>query len=292
MHEFFSSKKFKVILAVVALMFGMMLYSASGDGAENIPRNLLQMVTTPFQQAGAFLSNTVGGWFEGLASARYSAQENEELKKQIADLNRQMVDYEKLKDENEQLREIAGIKELYPDFEVMPAQVVSRDSADRASSFIIDRGSLHGIAVNDPVVTTNGLVGIVTDVAPISARVKTILSPEIDVSAIDVKTDQLGLISGSYTLAQKGTTKMAILSEETAIEEGTMVITAGASGLYPKGVPIGTVKKVDTESTGITKYAEIEPYEDASSVTTVQVITSFLGQGSRLEEYLGGGAGE
>ena len=57
-----------------------------------------------------------------------------------------MVDYEKLKDENAQLKEIAGIKELYPDFEVMPAQVVSRDASDRASSFIIDRGSLHGIA--------------------------------------------------------------------------------------------------------------------------------------------------
>ena len=69
MREFFSSKKFKVILAVIALMFGMMLYSASGDGVANIPRNLLEMVTTPFQKAGAFLSNTIGGWFADLAAA-------------------------------------------------------------------------------------------------------------------------------------------------------------------------------------------------------------------------------
>ena len=290
MREFFSSKKFKVILAVIALMFGMMLYSASGDGVANIPRNLLEMVTTPFQKAGAFLSNTIGGWFADLAAAGNNARENEELKQQIAELNQQMADYEKLKDENAQLKEIAGIKELYPDFEVMPAQVVSRDASDRASSFIIDRGSLHGIAVNDPVITANGLVGIVTQVGPISARVKTILSPEIDVSAIDIKTDQLGVVSGSYAYAESGKAKMGILSEETAIEEGNMIVTAGASGLYPKGIPIGTVTKVDTESTGITKYAEIEPFEDVSSVTTVQVVTSFLGQGSRLEDYLSDGS--
>ena len=69
-----------------------------------------------------------------------------------------------------------------------------------------------------------------------------------------------------------------------------MIVTAGASGLYPKGIPIGTVMKVDTESTGITKYAEIQPFEDVSSVTTVQVVTSFLGQGSRLEDYLSDGS--
>ena len=172
----------------------------------------------------------------------------------------------------------------------MPAQVVSRDSADRASSFIIDRGSLHGIAVNDPVITSNGLVGIVTQVGPISARVKTILSPEIDVGAIDIKTDQLGVVSGNYTDAESGKTRMEILSEETTIEEGNMIVTAGSSGIYPQGIPIGTVTKIETETTGITKYAEIEPMEDVTSVTTVQVVTSFLGQGSRLEDYLNDGS--
>ena len=275
MREFFSSKKFKVILAIIALLFGMMLYSASGDGIANIPRNLLEMATVPFQKVGAFLSDTIGGWFSDLAAAGNTAKENEELKQQIAELNQQMVDYEKLKDENAQLKEIAGIKELYPDFEVMPAQVVSRDSADRASSFIIDRGSLHGIAVNDPVITSNGLVGIVTQVGPISARVKTIL---------------LGVVSGNYTDAESGKTRMEILSEETTIEEGNMIVTAGSSGIYPQGIPIGTVTKIETETTGITKYAEIEPMEDVTSVTTVQVVTSFLGQGSRLEDYLNDGS--
>ena len=288
MREFFSSKSFKIILAAVALMFGMMLYSASGDGVHNIPRNLLEMVTTPFQQAGAFLSNTVGGWFEGIVSFGNLAQENEDLKKQVAELNQQMVDYEKLKDENEELKAIAGIKEMYPDYDVLPAQVVSRDASDRASSFIIDRGELHGVSLNDPVITANGLVGIVTQVGPISSRVKTILSPEIDVSAFDVKTAQLGIVSGDYTTAQSGIAKMEILAENTDIEEGSMIVTAGASGLYPKGLPIGTVVSISSQENGITQVAVIDPFEDPAHVTTVQVVTDFLGQGSKLEEFLEG----
>ena len=288
MREFFSSKSFKIILAAVALMFGMMLYSASGDGVHNIPRNLLEMVTTPFQQAGAFLSNTVGGWFEGIVSFGNLVQENEDLKKQIAELNQQMVDYEKLKDENEELKAIAGIKEMYPDYDVLPAQVVSRDASDRASSFIIDRGELHGVSLNDPVITANGLVGIVTQVGPISSRVKTILSPEIDVSAFDVKTAQLGIVSGDYTTAQSGIAKMEILAENTDIEEGSMIVTAGASGLYPKGLPIGTVVSISSQENGITQVAVIDPFEDPAHVTTVQVVTDFLGQGSKLEEFLEG----
>lgn len=288
MREFFSSKSFKIILAAIALMFGMMLYSASGDGVHNIPRNLLEIVTTPFQQAGAFLSNTVGGWFEDIASFGNLAKENEELKQTVAELNQQMADYEKLKDENEELKAIAGIKEMYPDYSVLPAQVVSRDASDRASSFIIDRGELHGVALNDPVITENGLVGIVTQVGPISSRVKTILSPEIDVSAYDVKTAQLGIVSGDYTTAQSGIAKMEILAENTDIEEGSMIVTAGASGLYPKGLPIGTVVSISSQENGITQVATIDPFEDPAHVTTVQVVTDFLGQGSKLEEFLEG----
>lgn len=177
---------------------------------------------------------------------------------------------------------------MYPDYDVLPAQVVSRDASDRASSFIIDRGELHGVSLNDPVITANGLVGIVTQVGPISSRVKTILSPEIDVSAFDVKTAQLGIVSGDYTTAQSGIAKMEILAENTDIEEGSMIVTAGASGLYPKGLPIGTVVSISSQENGITQVAVIDPFEDPAHVTTVQVVTDFLGQGSKLEEFLEG----
>lgn len=162
---------------------------------------------------------------------------------------------------------------------------MSRDPADRYSSFIIDCGSLDGVEVNDPVLANNGLIGIVSDVGPISSRVKTILSPEVKVSVIELVSKDLGVIEGEISLAEKGLVKLSILSEETEIKKHNMIITAGASGIFPKGVPIGHVQEVKRENHGATMYAVVKPLEPIEDIVTVQVITSFKGQGSNLVDF-------
>lgn len=280
MLEFFKSHKFKIIIAVIALLFGMMLYSASSDGIANIPRNLLEMVTTPVQKAASFVAEKTGGFFDRFFNAKENAEENEALKEEIAELRNKLVDYEKLKDENENLKESAEIKSLNPDFEITMASIVSRDPSDRYGAFIIDRGSLHGVQKNDPVMTRNGLVGIITKVGPTSSRVKTILSPEINVSALEITTKELGMLKGDVKLSEEGLTKFSIMAAETEIEPGAIITTAGASGLYPKDIPIGTVQEILTEPHGVTKYAIIRPFDQLDELDNVQVITNFLGQGS------------
>lgn len=286
MLEFFKTHKFKIIALIVALLFGMMLYSASSDGLANIPRNLLEMVTTPFQYVGSRISSGVSGFIDNIVHYGDVLEENERLKAENAELNQKIIDYEKIKDENEQYKTSYGIKEIYPDFEITSAFVISRDPADRYGSFMIDRGSLHGVDIYDPVITPNGLVGIVTRVGPISARVRTVLSPDSSVGAIEIDSKELGILSGDITLAENGQAKFEILAEETTIEKGDMIITAGASGVYPYGLAIGKVDEVKTESHGVTKYAVISIIEDIDDISTVQVITDFMGQGSALINYL------
>lgn len=286
MLEFFKTHKFKIITLIIALLFGMMLYSASSDGMANIPKNLLEMVTTPFQKAGSYISNVTGGFFDGILNYKNTIEENETLKAENAELNQKLIDYEKIKDENEQYKTMEGIKEIYSDFTVTMAFVISRDPSDRFGSFMIDRGSLHGVKLNDPVITPNGLVGIVTKLGPISARVRTLLSPENDVATIEIVSKELGILSGDVALAEDGLAKLSILSEETLIKEGDMIVTAGASGIYPKGIPVGKVVEVGTEAHGITKYAKVRPIAPADEVSTVQVVIGFNGQGSELIDYL------
>lgn len=288
MGEFFKTNKFKILAAILAVLLGMMLYSASGDGVKNIPKNLLSMVTLPFQKAGSWISTSVGNFFDDILNYKNTVKENEILKEELAELNRQLVDYQMIKDENEQLREMAQLKEKYEDFTLSSAFVVSRDPADRYSSFIIDSGSLDGVKVNDPVLANNGLVGIVTDVGPISSRVKTILSPEVKVSAIELVSKDLGVLQGEIALSEEGCVKLAILSEETKIKKHNMIVTAGASGIFPKGVPIGHVKEVKRENHGATMYAVVEPLEPIDEIVTVQVVTSFKGQGSTLVDFTEG----
>lgn len=286
MMEFFKSIKFKIIIAIIAILFGMMLYSASVDGARNIPKNLLSMIVSPFQKAAATISDATGSFLDVFINAKGNSDENIKLKAEIDTLNNKLVDYEKLKDENEQLKEITGVKEMYPDFSITPAFVIGRDPADRYGSFTIDKGTLHGVSLNDPVTSRSGLIGIISDVSPINARVKTILNPETNVSAIEIMNKELGVISGDPELSRDGYCKLSILSEETKIERGFMLVTAGSSGRFPKGVPIGIVEEVLTESHGVTKYATVKPQVNINEVIDVEVITDFVGQGSELLNYL------
>lgn len=286
MLEFFKNNRFKIILAIVALLFGMMLYSASKDGVQNIPANLLTMVTTPFQTAASWVSNGVGGFFDQFLHAQQNADENERLKAEIAALRQQLVEYEELKEENEQIKAIAGIKEVHGDFEMTTAFVISRDPNDSSGSFMIDKGELHGVSLQDPVMTQNGLVGIVTKVGPTSARVQTILSPQLSVAVMENVSGELGTIGGDVELALQGLTKLSVLSGDTGLKAGDLIVTAGASGRFPKGIPVGLVEEIRDESHGITKYAVVRPMEEIEKTDSVIVITDFLGQGSELLDYL------
>lgn len=285
MSEFFKSKKCKVLILVVALLFGMMLYSASQGGFSNFPQNLLEVVTVPFQKLASSISNGIGGFFDQFLNAKNNADENEVLRQQNAQLIDDLIELNRLRQENEQLREVAGIKEEHEDFETAVASVVSRDPGDRYGSFVIDKGTLQGIAVNDPVMTESGLIGIISAVGPTSARVKTILSPEIDVSAIEVTGKELGVVTGDISLAQQGMTRMSVLSAETELQEGDLLVTAGASALYPKDIPIGRVESVETESHGVTKYVTVRPMVSIEDVSSVVVVTDFLGQGSEMVDF-------
>ncbi|MEG2428970.1 MAG: hypothetical protein RSA99_01160, partial [Oscillospiraceae bacterium] len=76
MLEYLKSHKFRIIIAILAVLLGMLIYSASVDGVQNIPRNMLSIVVTPFQKAGAFLSEKTGNFFDTFLNASNNEKEN------------------------------------------------------------------------------------------------------------------------------------------------------------------------------------------------------------------------
>ena len=284
MREFFKSLRFKIILAVVAVILGGMLYAATTGGLATLPEQILSYVVYPVQRAAAAVSDSITGFFSVFVDARENYEENQRLKEENAELRRQLVDYEDTKTENERLKEITGLKELNPDIEFQPAGVIARDPEDRFGAFTIDIGYLHGISVRDPVVTGEGLVGYVSKVGPTYAVVTTILSPDCNVGAMEISTKDTGNITGTVELAAEGCTKLELLPGDTLVEEGGTVVTAGTSGLFPKNIVIGTVEKVELETSGITSYAVIRPVSEIDEIKNVFVLTDFLGKGSSETE--------
>ncbi len=284
MREFFKSLRFKIILAVVAVILGGMLYAASTGGLATIPEQLLSYVVYPIQRAAASVSDGISEFLSVFLDARANYEENIALKEQIAEYRKMLVDYEDTKTENERLKEITGLKELNEDFEFQPAGVIARDPDDRFGSFTIDIGTLHGISVRDPVVTGAGLIGYVSKVGPTYAQVTTILSPDCNVGAMEIRTKDTGNITGTVEYAAEGLTKFELLPRETEVQEGDIVVTAGTSGLFPQNLVVGTVEEVALEQSGITRYAVIRPVTEISEVKNVFVLTDFLGKANLQEE--------
>ena len=284
MREFFKSLRFKIILAVVAVILGGMLYAASTGGLATIPEQLLSYVVHPIQRAAASVSDGISEFLSVFLDARANYEENIALKEQIAEYRKMLVDYEDTKTENERLKEITGLKELNEDFEFQPAGVIARDPDDRFGSFTIDIGTLHGISVRDPVVTGAGLIGYISKVGPTYAQVTTILSPDCNVGAMEIRTKDTGNITGTVEYAAEGLTKFELLPRETEVQEGDIVVTAGTSGLFPQNLVVGTVEEVALEQSGITRYAVIRPVTEISEVKNVFVLTDFLGKANLQEE--------
>ena len=284
MREFFKSLRFKIILAVVAVILGGMLYAASTGGLATIPEQLLSYVVYPIQRAAASVSDGISEFLSVFLDARANYEENIALKEQIAEYRKMLVDYEDTKTENERLKEITGLKELNEDFEFQPAGVIARDPDDRFGSFTIDIGTLHGIWVRDPVVTGAGLIGYISKVGPTYAQVTTILSPDCNVGAMEIRTKDTGNITGTVEYAAEGLTKFELLPRETEVQEGDIVVTAGTSGLFPQNLVVGTVEEVALEQSGITRYAVIRPVTEISEVKNVFVLTDFLGKANLQEE--------
>ena len=196
-----------------------------------------------------------------------------------------MVDYENYKHENESLREQLGIKEEHPEWETTTASVIGRDPADQFYSFTIDKGSLDGVSYQDPVITQDGLVGIVSEVGTVFSKVTTILDVRLNVACQDVRTQDVATVSGDIAMAEQGQCRMSLIPRESGVAKGDIIQTAGTSGLYPQGIVIGRIEEVAFEPQGTMMYAVIEPTNQIKSIKDVVVITSFQGQGSSLTSF-------
>ena len=285
MKEFFHSWVFKVLLALCIVMFAFLLRATMTMGASTVVEQIVGTITAPVQSLTSGLSGSITGFLDQFLRASEISQENEQLREENRKLIEQMVDYENYKHENESLKEQLGLQEENPQWETMTASVIGRDPSDQFYSFTIDKGTLDGVSYQDPVITADGLVGIVSEVGPVFAKVTTILDVRLNVACQDVRTQDVATISGDIEMAQQGKCKMSLIPRESGIAKGDIVQTAGTSGLYPQGIVVGRVSDVGFEPQGTMMYAVVEPANDIKSIKDVVIITSFKGQGSSLSGF-------
>ncbi len=235
MEHFLKSRKLKAILIILALLSGILYYAVSIGGYTIPAVDILNTIASPFQKASNAISEKVEYVLNLYQDAENYQEENEALKKEIADLHQQLEKYEEVKQELEELQSFVGIKETYDDFVITsPCEVTGYVTNDPFYAFNIDCGKNEGISLYDPVVTEEGLVGVITKLGDNTATVTTILSPDLSVAVYCSTTKDHGVVKGSVGLAMQGMTKLQYLDKDTTLKKDRVILTSGENGLFPK----------------------------------------------------------
>jgi rod shape-determining protein MreC len=278
MKDFFHSRKFKALVAVTAVIIGIMVFSLVNEGYTPDSGALFSYLTAPISKLSSDIENGFSDWLSTFTNAEANKVENEKLKSQLGELYNRTSDYEDLKRENAELLALLQLKELNENIVFSrPCNIIARTVGDPYHSFTIDSGTDDGINPYDPVVTGDGLVGIVTDVTRRTATVQTLYSPKSAVSVLDARTTVKGIVEGDIELIDKNTVRMNYIDKNADIVIGDVIETEG-SEMYPPGQIVGIVKSVTIEDNGLAKYAEVELLVNPTKVQSLYVITDFIGK--------------
>lgn len=278
MIRFLKSSAFKIFAVIAAaLMAGSVFAVASRSGSSPLT-SITSIVFGPLSRLTSAVAAEFADIPVSFKSSSVLLRENEELKKKIDNLTDQLVDYEQLRHKNEFYQEFLEIKEEHSDYVFSEAAIIGRDAADNMGSFTLNKGSAHGIKVNNPVIYGKYLVGVVASVTPTQCTVNTILNPKVNVSAYEVRTRDLGYVTSTVALAQEGHCHMPGLASSTAVTAGGIICTSGVGGIFPRDLIIGNIVDVVDGTVDISASAIIEPGIDFSEITDVFIITSFDGQ--------------
>lgn len=280
MKKIFTGKGFKVLITVICILLVVALVTAGNASVSNF---VTSFILTPLQRVATGAASSAGNALTPRKNADELQKEVSRLEEENRKLNDMLVDYYDIKEQNEQLKKYYDIKEENKDFALVPSTVIERDPNENFYGFTIDKGSVDGIEINNPVITENGLVGWVCEVAAKSCKVKTILSPDAQIGAVAKKTKDSGIISGSAAYSDKGITLMQNISAQNSMKAGDIVVTSGFGGVYPKNLKIGKIKTIKNDEYSGMPVAEIKPYENIKNVSSVAVITDFNGKGEISE---------
>lgn len=193
--------------------------------------------------------------------------ENFGLRRRNDELAAQVRQLQDLALENERLRQTLELKNNAP-YHSVAASVIGRDFNALRPYVVLNKGSASGVKKYAPVVTYGGLAGKVLETGRFSCKVMLINDPDLAVPAMNLRTREQGLVSGTLD----GRCKLRFLDADSDIREGDEVVTSGLNMTYPEGIPIGRVKFVGVEPSGIGKFAILEPALNVATLDEVLVV--------------------
>lgn len=276
MKDYIKKYGIRLLALVVLITVIFAVATGLGQGQANAAEDTAGAVRSPFQKVAQALVSRVEGFYGYLFNYDMLMQENENLRAQIAELEKQVRENEQAKEENVKLRELLNLSQKHSDFVFESAKVVSWNASNWASTFTISKGFESGLEVGDAVVTEYGvLVGTVSEVGTNWSTVDTVVDIGTSIGVLVGTEETSAMLLGDYTLMSSQYMKISFVAESGQVITGDIVVTSGAGGAYPQGLILGTVSSVHSEAAGQIEYAVVEPFTDLNALTQIFVIKDY-----------------
>lgn len=266
--------RFFLFGVIAALVCSALTFSAYRSGVSSVAARLLGYVVTPIQSLATGIHtgfDSAVAYFRDIDSLR---SENERLKEEVLRLEREVSELEPTKKENEMLSAFLGLKRERSDMKFVSATVIGRSYSNYTSEFTVDKGRIHGLQKNMPVMSEdNTLLGVLIEVGSNYARGKTITSYDVSVGVKNERTGQPAIASGSLSLERRGLCEVRDLDDTADWQVGDTVRTSGFGGVYPSGLYVGTVTELVPNPLEHTVSAIVEPSHSVYDTELVMIIT-------------------
>ncbi len=276
MRHLFGTRLRVILIVAVLLAAGLTILASVTN--QNFASTLVQGIMAPFKSAATTLTEQAQQYYSYMFHYEALAAENAALKEQLAMMEDQARQADSVARENQRLRELNNLNSTHEDYKEVDAYIISRSSTDWTNTFTINRGSNSGIAVDMCAITENGeVIGLVTEVGPNYAVVKTVLDSTLEISAIIAASGYNGMVSGDYINGQGNMLRMDYLPSSSIIKNSDQVVTSGST-VYPRGLILGYVVDAEFDDTGVAKYAILRPAADFDVLEQVFILTEYANE--------------
>ena len=235
-------------------------------------RNTIGTLIIPLQNG----LNRAGSWMSGRRSTQKTADElqleNDELREKVANLQEQNTILTENTIELEELRELYAVDREYAYYDKVAADVIANDTGNWYNRFTINKGENDGIHVNMNVLSSGGLVGIVTETGPNWATVRSIIDDGSSVSSSILVTSDNCIVSGDMGLMEEGKLLLTDLSVDVSVSVGEKIVTSNISDKYLPGILIGYVDAISEDQNHLMQTGTVLPAADFSHLDHVLVI--------------------
>jgi rod shape-determining protein MreC len=266
------------VLVVLSLVLITVYFRESDGGALHSIQNVGSTILRPFEVAATRVAHPfqdLYNYVRGLVDAK---SERDKLQAELDRVRKRLIKLQFAAQENKSLTKslhyLSGPK--FPqDYRPVTAEIISKLPSQFEQRVVIAAGSTNGIHEDDPVVTSDGLVGKISKTADHQAQVTLLTDEDTAVSAIDVDTRAEGMVRHGHGPGTTLFLDQVPKAEHVALNN--RIVTAGwhqgaLSSIYPKGIPIGIVSSASIPSTDLYQTIQITPYVDFSSLDSVVVL--------------------